>query len=154
MSTKLAVLKQYLQYVIDNKEKYNWWNYCQCNCGLLLKSINMFNSEDILKAEILTNQLSEVLGFYTDIFTLYKDSTCDVTNLKFTEVVDKLVAIGFTVEELIDLEKLRDTRFSVKGGSYVVIDNLIVYLTNWINYEEQLVKATTKDSVKVTVTSL
>lgn len=153
MSTKLEALKQYLQYVLDNKKEHNWSSASRCHCGMLLTSLNLHNEDVVCEAFLESIDREVPCTYYDGIFKLYQNAVCGTTKLRFTEVLNKLVGIGFTLDELIKLEHLEDTRFGT-FKEFDLVDNLIQYLNNWINYEEQLVKATTKDSVKVTVTGL
>jgi len=101
---KLEALNQYLLFVKENKEYFNWQNPRQCNCGMLLKSINLY---------------------------------CEVTNLPFNKIVNTLTDIGFTLNELMDLELefLENTNFIVDPNHHKV-NSLIQYITNWIKQEE------------------
>ena len=161
MSTKLEVLKQHLQYVIENKEDHNWNKRSLCHCGSLLKATKLFNPLDIhdsdLEYFVDIERDFDLPGYYRYVFQIYKNNQCEVTNLSFTNVVQQLLSYGFTLDELINLEHLQDKRFldlDTNSNEIKEADNLIQYLTNWINYEEQLVKATTKDKVTVSVTGL
>ena len=138
---KLEALNKYLSYVIDNKKYFNWHDPVHCNCGMLLQAINLYEEEDIDEAEALAHSPSSSVVFdynhdyYSDIFKMYINPTCEVTNLPFTKVIDKLIAIGFTLNELINLECLLDTNFIVNPDRHKV-DSLIQYITNWIKQEE------------------
>lgn len=156
---KLQVLKQYLQYVIDNKDNHYWHSIHSCHCGLLLKSLeidecSIDSSEDLFDLDFTLHNVDTY--HYRKVFSAYKNSNnCFVTNLKFTEVVDKLVVLGLTLQELIDLEHLQDKRFlDIDINDYKsikLVDNLILYLTNWINYEQQLVKVKEVNTVTVSI---
>ena len=133
---KLEALNQYLLFVKENKEYFNWQNPRQCNCGMLLKSINLYEEEDIEEAVELAHINDPKNSFYyNDIFNMYKNPNCEVTNLPFTKVVNTLTDIGFTLNELIDLEFLENTNFIVDPNHHKV-NSLIQYITNWIKQEE------------------
>lgn len=152
--TKLEVLKNYLQYVLDNKDEYNWIDHNTCNCGLLLKSIKEDQLDDKLDEllEYITQNNIYNGSSYTSLFrTIIENDICSVTGIKFVDVINKLLSYGFTLQELKGLECLRDTRFSTETTEFNNVNSLIEYLTNWIKYEEQLVQATTKEQVPVKV---
>lgn len=156
---KLQVLKQYLQYVIDNKDNHYWRSVYSCHCGYLLQSTNLFSEEavsndtlDDLVCDVAANY-NNATGWYKFAFEIYKTNHCNVTNLPFTKVVEQLLSYGFTLDELINLEHLQDTRFGTYEN-FDSVDALIEYLQNWIKYEEQIVKCSTKDTVTVAVTGL
>ena len=147
---KLEALNQYLLFVKENKEYFNWDDPVHCNCGMFLQAINLYEEEDIEEAinlyeekdideaeELAHSPSSSVLfdDYYSDIFKMYINPTCEVTNLSFTKVIDKLIAIGFTLNELINLECLLNTNFIVNPDRHKV-DSLIQYITNWIKQEE------------------
>lgn len=154
---KLQVLKNYLNYVIEHKNYHCWSNTTKCHCGLLLKSVNIDPNEFATLSKLGKELMDVVLidegtNWYKAIFNYYKTNYCEVTNEPFTEVVNKLVSYGFTLDELANLEHLQDKRFidiDINSNEVKQVDNLIVYLTNWIKYEEQLVKASTKETVTV-----
>jgi|AntAceMinimDraft_6_1070360.scaffolds.fasta_scaffold44325_2 hypothetical protein len=152
--TKLNVLKNYRDYVIDNKDKHNWCNPSTCHCGMLLSSCGI---EPMVSKEQVRSFFSDLDlglnindGWYTHIFNFYKNPNCDVTNLPFTEVIDQLIAMGFTLEELIKLEFLKDTRFNKECNNNKV-NTLLTYLDNWIKYEKLLCKSTTTTPVTISV---
>lgn len=161
MLTKLEVLKQYLQYVLDNKEEHYWTGISTCHCGCLLQSTSLYTEEALFDHyfdEYIDKVRDEnIKGWYKFAFEVFKTNYCEVTNRPFTKVVEQLLSYGFTLDELINLEHLQDKRFidlDINSEEVKKVDSLITYLTNWINYEEQLVKATTKDKVTVSVTGL
>lgn len=149
--TKLQTLKKYLAYIIEHKDKHDWGNPANCHCGMLLKSTNLYKEQAVNQAETIALYMS-LDGYYKSIFNMYKNATCDVTNLLFTEVVNELVNKGFKLDELINLEYLTDKRFNNNVNGYHSVRDLISYLNNWISYEEQVsVKQTTKSVVPVSV---
>lgn len=151
--TKLQVLKNYLAYVIENEDSHNWSNPDTCHCGMLLKSTNLYKKELVDQIDhFITNRNLVLDGYYKVIFELYKNQTCEVTNLGFTTVVNELIYKGFTLEELINLEYLADKRFNKTVNYHYESEELILYLTNWIKHEEQIsVKQSTNSTVTVSV---
>lgn len=155
---KLQVLNQYLNYVTTNKDKHSWYSVGRCHCGLFLKSLNLEtlpqrDSEDPFYY-LVTLDNNIIDGWYKYVFEFYKTNHCEVTNLPFTTVVNQLLNYGFTLDELINLEHLQDKRFidlDINSDAVKTTDNLISYLTNWINYEKQLVQTSSKEQTPVKV---
>ena len=159
---KLEVLKNYLNYVIEHKDEHYWRNTAKCHCGLLLRSLNLqplLFLTNVYEAKLafyieIESFVWNVNGWYKYIFEFYKNINCDATNIPFTDVVNTLLSYGFTLDELASLEHLQDKRFidlHIRDVQVKQVDSLIEYLTNWIKYEEQLTKTTTKEQVSVKV---
>lgn len=151
--TKLEVLQKFLEYAQEHKDNYNWVDHNSCNCGFLLKSIGQ--TEDMREVAIEMEEYFQNNGIYSGgnythlINTIVNYDVCNVTGIKFVDVINKLFHYGFTGQELIDLEDLQDKRFSTEDTKYNNIDSLISYITNWVNYEQQLVTANNKVNISV-----
>lgn len=153
--TKLEVLQKFLEYAQEHKDNYDWVDHNTCNCGFLLKSIGQ--TEDMNEAAIemvkyFQNNDIDSGGNYTNLINnIFKYDVCNVTDLKFVNVITNLLPYKFSLQELKDLENLQDKRFSTEDTKYNDIDSLINYITNWVNYEQQLVTANNKVNISVPI---
>lgn len=154
---KIQVLKDTLD-GLNGRKKYEWANHGQCNCGMLAQTITGRTGSSIENAF----DKSEV-GSWTTNIEAFKDqnsTNCSTTGRPVAEIIKKMFDKGFTVQELIDLEWLRNPEILIRAkqlGNWEVQDesayrnkeekkdnykyesrtNLKLYLQAWLQILEE-----------------
>lgn len=124
---KIEVLKKALD-MLNNGFEYNFTDVDRCNCGVVLKAAGLTSAE-INETESLYSYT-----YFTNI------GHCSVTGMPFCKVQAMFIQLGFTKNDIINLEKLSDETILSKAGNlknYANKNNLIKYLTAWIEILEE-----------------
>jgi len=113
---------------------YEWGHMGSCNCGHLAQVVC-----EIDKAEIHRRAMMRY-GDWSEQLVDY----CPTSGFPMDDVIDSLVALGFTIQDLRSLERLNDPIIleKVKGENHLSRNNkgdVIQYLEAWADLlEEQL----------------
>jgi hypothetical protein len=110
-------------------EAYDWYDYTQCNCGFLARTLlasdqsqqSMISVDEFVKlAYTLTDGTrTQITGLWAaDVSTAEK---CSTSGLPVTQVIKALFSAGFTPGEIIQLER--------EGGE--TIPEVIDFLDQW-----------------------
>jgi hypothetical protein len=96
---------------IDAGAAYQWGHMGQCNCGHLAQVVTRKTSAQIHQAALLrhTGEWSE---FATDV--------CAVSGSVIDDVMDELLAVGMTRDDIAHLENLSDPRVVSRLGRPLV----------------------------------
>ena len=118
---------------------YQWGHMGSCNCGHLAQTITR-----LTKAEIHTQALQR----YGDWERQLVDY-CPTSGLPFDQTIDEMLAIGFSREDLTNLEKLGDptVRHAIPFERRNALrhnqrDDVVLYLRTWADVLEQQLLAT------------
>ncbi len=117
---------------IEDSLAYQWGHMGACNCGFLAQEVTK-----LTKAEIHRRAL-ERHGDWTEHLNDY----CPINGLLFDDVISELLAFGFDSDDLKHLEKLSDPSilrtipFSERNLQHNNKQDVVTYLTAWINLLE------------------
>lgn len=154
MNKKIEVLKKAIKSLENNEIIYNWNSTDSCNCGVILQSAGL-KRIDIR---------GRVGGTYTDIVLKHEkisEPRCNITGMRFGQIQEKFLEIGFTKKEIVELEWLGNEEISkitheklVKSrigdhkcsNNYNKKDSLITYLKAWVQLLEN--QEATKEEIK------
>jgi hypothetical protein len=123
---------------------YEWGHMGSCNCGHLAQVVC-----EIDKAEIHRRAMMRY-GDWSEQLLDY----CPTSGLPMDDVIDGLVEIGFSVQDLKSLERLNNPEILKKlsSGTYLSRNNrsdVILYLETWADMleEELLTKVDLKELI-------
>lgn len=112
---------------IDRSSTYQWGHMGLCNCGFLAQQITSLSKEEIHRRAMQRHgDWSEQLNDY-----------CPTSGLPMDDVIDELVAFGFTLSELKHLERLSDPTVlqslpqEKRQLKHNVKEDVVIYLTTW-----------------------
>jgi hypothetical protein len=118
---------------------YQWGHMGSCNCGHLAQTIT-----HLTKAEIHTQAMQR----YGDWERQLVDY-CPTSGLPFDQTIDEMIALGFSREDLTNLEKLGDhtVRAAIAFERRNALrhnqrDDVVLYLRTWADVLEQRLLAT------------
>ncbi len=118
---------------------YQWGHMGSCNCGHLAQTIT-----SLTKAEIHARALQR----YGDWERQLVDY-CPTSGLPFDQTIDEMLALGFSREDLTNLEKLGDpvVRHAIPFARRNALrhnqrDDVVLYLLTWANLLAQQLVAT------------
>lgn len=107
---------------------YQWGHMGSCNCGHLAQAVTQLSKEEIHRIAMQGS------GDWTDQINSY----CENTGLPLDLIISELTQSGFSVEDLINLERLRDTEIlneipieTRKELKYNQKADVIIYLRAW-----------------------
>jgi len=112
---------------IESSSTYQWGHMGLCNCGFLAQQITSLSKEEIHKRAMQRHgDWSEQLNDY-----------CPTSGLPMDNVIDELVAFGFTLSELKHLERLSSPTIlqalpqEKRQLKHNVKEDVVTYLTTW-----------------------
>ena len=141
---KIEALKLTLDKLNDPNTDYRWDDQRSCNAGLLAQSVMNTDREGI--GTLLYK--SEVGASWGGSFHPYGVDTCSITGFPLNEIFDTLTKTGFTKNEIDNLEQLNDKiickkaniKILAENDQKVIKDNVIKYITAWIEIIEEAPK--------------
>jgi len=123
---------------INNSSSYQWGHMGLCNCGFLAQEITTLSKEEIHRRAMQRHgDWSEQLNDY-----------CPTSGLPMDNLIDELVAFGFTLTELRHLERLSDPAIlqalplEKRHLKHNVKEDVVVYLNTWAAQLEELLITT------------
>jgi hypothetical protein len=117
---------------IQNSTDYQWGHMGACNCGHLAQNITMKS-----KAEIHMSAMQGI-GDWNDQLNDF----CPGSGLPFNQIVQEMLAIGFSVKDLMSLEYLNDKKVLelLPTGIHLVKnkrEDVMTYLLTWADMLEE-----------------
>ena len=117
---------------IQNSTDYQWGHMGACNCGHLAQNITMKS-----KAEIHMSAMQGI-GDWNDQLNDF----CPGSGLPFDQIVQEMLAIGFSVKDLMSLEYLNDKKVLelLPSGIHLVKNkrqDVVMYLSTWADMLEE-----------------
>lgn len=146
--TKIEALKKTVYNLENDVYEYDWFDFNSCNCGVLAKAV--LNGQS---AESCGYRDSPISGGHAGCFS--KRAYCMTTDLPLPLVFQTLKDVGFTHQDLLELEFLGNVHIANKIGKIVDVnywpgvniihgffdkkETLISYLKAWVELltEEQ-----------------
>lgn len=124
---------------IDTSSDYQWGHMGACNCGHLAQNITMKT-----KAEIHSSAMKGI-GDWNDQLNDF----CPGSGLPFEQIVQEMLAIGFSVKDLMCLEYLNDKKVLqlLPEGVYLAKnkrEDVVMYLNIWADMLEEEMNQTTR----------
>lgn len=123
---------------IANSNSYQWGHMGLCNCGFLAQEITSLPKEEIHKRAMQRpGDWSEQLNDY-----------CPTSGLPMDNLIDELVAFGFSLNELRHLERLSDPailKAFLHEKRYLrhnIKEDVVIYLNTWATLLEESLLAT------------
>jgi len=123
---------------IANSNSYQWGHMGLCNCGFLAQEITSFPKEEINKRAMQRpGDWSEQLNDY-----------CPTSGLPMDNLIDELVAFGFSLNELRHLERLSDPAIlkalphEKRYLRHNIKEDVVIYLNTWATLLEESLLAT------------
>ncbi len=120
---------------IESDTRYQWGHMGLCNCGFLAQEITKLS-----KSEIHTRAMQRH-GDWTEQLNDY----CPTSGLPMDQIIDELIAFGFSADDLRHLEKLSDGQIlrslpiHERNLHYNIKRDVVKYLRTWANLvEDQL----------------
>ncbi|MCA6381664.1 MAG: hypothetical protein IM574_09760 [Cytophagales bacterium] len=120
---------------IESDTRYQWGHMGLCNCGFLAQEITKLS-----KSEIHTCAMQRH-GDWTEQLNDY----CPTSGLPMDQIIDELIAFGFSADDLRHLEKLSDGQIlrslpiHERNLHYNIKRDVVKYLRTWANLvEDQL----------------
>ncbi|MCA6410405.1 MAG: hypothetical protein IM575_14900 [Cytophagales bacterium] len=120
---------------IESDTRYQWGHMGFCNCGFLAQEITKLS-----KSEIHTCAMQRH-GDWTEQLNDY----CPTSGLPMDQIIDELIAFGFSADDLRHLEKLSDGQIlrslpiHERNLHYNIKRDVVKYLRTWANLvEDQL----------------
>ena len=120
---------------IESDTRYQWGHMGLCNCGFLAQEITKLS-----KSEIHTCAMQRH-GDWTEQLNDY----CPTSGLPMDQIIDELIAFGFSADDLRHLEKLSDGQIlrslpiHERNLNYNIKRDVVKYLRTWANLvEDQL----------------
>lgn len=120
---------------IESDTRYQWGHMGLCNCGFLAQEITK-----LTKTEIHTRAMQRH-GDWTEQLNDY----CPTSGLPMDQIIDELIAFGFSADDLRHLEKLSDGQIlrsmpiHERNLHHNSKRDVVKYLRTWANLvEEQL----------------
>jgi len=120
---------------IESDTRYQWGHMGLCNCGFLAQEITKLS-----KSEIHTCAMQRH-GDWTEQLNDY----CPTSGLPMDQIIDELIAFGFSADDLRHLEKLSDGQIlrslpiHERNLHYNIKKDVVKYLRTWANLvEDQL----------------
>ncbi len=83
---------------ISSGERYEWGHVGRCNCGHLVQSISGKSSSEIIQS----------FGPELDEWSEHANDYCGTTGLPVQHLFDDLAAVGFSYDDVKNLEYLND----------------------------------------------
>lgn len=134
MKTELiTVIEKTIDVLVNNKVKYNWYDFEMCNCGILAQ-----NACGISAATL--RELS-IDGTWTD--TVRK---CPQTGIPMSQILNKLYSLGLTPKDLVDLEHISNVEIATRAGfnpncmNSTSPNNGVGFFETSIEYKSMLIK--------------
>lgn len=112
---------------LEKAGDYQWGHMGACNCGFLARQITAKSREEIHSRAMMRS------GDWTEQLNDY----CPSSGLAMDELIDELVAFGFSPADLKHLERLSDEnvlRHLPEGKRHLrhnVKDDVVLYLRTW-----------------------
>lgn len=149
---KIEALKATLVKLKDESVPYAWGDPAMCNCGLLVQSIMNIDSKtlcDRLEIEVVKKQSVCIYSMNFDPKYL-----CPDTGIHMSRVIQSLLSTGFSKDDIQELEHLNNKEVLNRLGrtehdDYDDRENVIAYITAWIEILEE--ETPTVEKVYVTV---
>ena len=94
--------------ITEGESNYQWGHMGRCNVGQLVQTLTGMDSKQIL----------ESVSYSLDEWSEHANSYCDNTGHDVEEIFRRLGKYGLSVEDIMKLEYLSDTRIldNLKGG--------------------------------------
>jgi len=119
---------------LENGNRYEWGHMGSCNCGNLAQTITTFTRAEIQKYAL------EKRGDWTEQLIDY----CPTSGFPMDLIIKKMIDIGFTNQDLRQLELLSNPEILAKANVRFLNKNsksdTVLYYKTWANLlEEQLI---------------
>ncbi|MCX8489608.1 MAG: hypothetical protein ORN54_00910 [Cyclobacteriaceae bacterium] len=125
---------------IESDTRYQWGHMGLCNCGFLAQEITK-----LTQTEIHTRAMQRH-GDWTEQLNDY----CPTSGLPMDQLIDELIAFGFSADDLCHLEKLSDGQIlrslpiQERNLHHNIKRDVVKYLRTWANLvEDQLLSQIT-----------
>jgi hypothetical protein len=124
---------------LSTQAPYQWGHMGSCNCGHLAQTVTRLNKADIH---------ARAMQRYGDWDQQLRDY-CPASGLPLDEVIDEMLAVGFTRADLAHLERLSDP--AIRAGiplerrqtlRHNYRDDVVLYLRTWARQLEDQLLAT------------
>lgn len=132
--TKIEALEKTIYNLENDVYEYNWHSANSCNCGILAKTI-LGTQDSVYELGYRLTKNPKVDGVFSRDY-----ETCRATGEKLPKIFRGLYETGFTYDELLNLEYLKDSKIVSKMPyiadqlwPYLHKDNLIAYLKAWVS---------------------
>lgn len=142
ITNKIEALKATLIGLKDPDREYEHGHHGTCNCGFVISAITELGKNEILKRLTIDG-----LGgcYYSDMIDGRKFEICPVTGLPMNYIIKSLFEAGFNGDDIKNLENLSDKKVlslarintSLNGRYYADRENVIAYITAWIEILEE-----------------
>lgn len=131
---------------LQNGSRYEWGHMGSCNCGNLAQTVTLFS-----RAEIQKHALQK-RGDWSEQLVEY----CPTSGYPMDLIIEKMIAFGFSKQDLRHLEWLSDTDILKEVLKDKLITHLsrnskqdtILYLRSWATILEDKLIATIKLDIK------
>jgi hypothetical protein len=127
VKSKRDYLLETADYIEQHPEKYNFGTINTCQCGIL--------AQVVLTQEIGDLDTHPSFGYsWRGILEDNYPSVCTTTGLNISQVVEALFSVGFTKQELIELEALNSFEVLnvLEKGTYCADPkDVVLYLRTW-----------------------
>ncbi len=139
---KSEALKKTAARIIENPHEYSWNRTSQCNCGILAQVV-LGVSRDELQNKYIPSYAStwaNMIGVTADLLRhnfIKSDkpcaTACHTTNMDTLEMFEALRSAGFSMEEMMELERLTNEKYNGKPEEIHHADKWEVtyYLLRW-----------------------
>lgn len=119
---------------LENGNRYEWGHMGSCNCGNLAQTITTFSRAEIQKYAL------EKRGDWSEQLIDY----CPTSGFPMDLIIKKMIEIGFTNQDLRQLELLSNPEILAKANVRFLNKNsksdTVLYYKTWANLlEEQLI---------------
>lgn len=120
-------------HIIEKTDAYQWGNMGACNCGHLAQVVTGWSRANIHEAA-----MNYGVGDWNDQLREF----CPTSKMPFNEVVNAMLELGFSIDDLMRLEKLSDQNvlarlpFAAKLQKNNQYD-VAIYLTLWADLLEE-----------------
>lgn len=127
----IVALRQAAQHVAGS-DSYEWGNMGGCNCGHVAQAVTGLTRGEIHRA---------AMARYGDWATQLRDY-CPNSGLPLDVIIDRMLEMGFTRQDLAHLERLSDPHIleqlaaDARHLRHNVREDVVVYLTGWANLLE------------------
>jgi hypothetical protein len=116
---------------LERENHYQWGHMGFCNCGYLAQEINK------LQPSVIHNAAMAHSGDWREQLREY----CPVSGLPMDQIIVNMEKAGFSIQDLINLERLEDRNVLRKAGVSHLRHNhkadVLVYLRAWADLMEE-----------------
>jgi hypothetical protein len=116
---------------LERENHYQWGHMGYCNCGYLAQEINKIHPAVIHKSAMNHS------GDWREQLREY----CPVSGLPMDQIIVQMEKVGFSIQDLINLERLEDRNVLKKAGVSHLRHNhksdVLIYLRAWADLLEE-----------------